>query len=141
YVRTIALTGNRGKGKVTLVDDEYYAWLSRYKWHVSSSGYARATVKQNCCGAVVHIFIHKLIARPPRGMEVDHKDLNKLNNCRGNLRVTTAAGNNRNQGLRSDNTSGFKGVSYVGGKKRNRYWAATIQVDGVQINLGYYLTP
>lgn len=70
----------------------------------------------------------------PAGM-LDHEDLNKGNNRFANLRAATKAQNNANVGLRKDNTSGIKGVSFHRTKKR---WCASISHEGRQIHLGYF---
>jgi hypothetical protein len=66
---------------------------------------------------------------------VDHIDGNPLNNQRSNLRVCAPSQNIKNQRLRTDSTSGLKGVS-----KYQGYWRARIQVDGKRINLGNFST-
>ena len=68
----------------------------------------------------------------------DHKDTDRRNNRRGNLRICTVAQNVRNSGLRRDNTSGLKGVSWV-----NKYqkWIARIANQGQKIHLGYFDDP
>ncbi len=53
---------------------------------------------------------------------VDHIDKNKSNNMFNNLRWCTSSENNRNTTIRKDNTSGFKGVSFV---ERHNTWKAT----------------
>lgn len=52
--------------------------------------------------------------------DLDHIDGNKLNNRIENLRLATRSQNNWNSKLRSDNTSGMKGVSEHQGKWRVR---------------------
>jgi hypothetical protein len=69
---------------------------------------------------------------------VDHVDRNRSNNRIENLRLATASQNQQNQLLRSNNTSGFKGVSYY---KRTGKWKTEIQVNGVRKCLGYFDTP
>lgn len=44
--------------------------------------------------------------------EVDHEDTNPANNRWGNLRSATSSQNKWNQGIRIDNQTGYKGVSY-----------------------------
>jgi hypothetical protein len=68
---------------------------------------------------------------------VDHEDRNPAVNKIANLREATQAQNNQNQGLRSDNTSGVKGVTW---KKRLRKWYAQINVDGRRLFLGLFDT-
>ena len=69
---------------------------------------------------------------------IDHIDLNRLNNSKDNLRVCTKTQNRQNRTKQSNNTSGFKGVSYD--KKRNK-WQAGIGVNGKRIGLGRFDTP
>lgn len=68
---------------------------------------------------------------------VDHKDGNKSNNALTNLRSATKSQNVRNQKRRSDNTSGFKGVSFSNARKK---WWAYIYIDGKTKHLGYFKT-
>lgn len=69
---------------------------------------------------------------------IDHKDNDGLNDSIGNLREATKAQNAANSVIRSDNKSGYKGVSYcrVTGK-----WRASIRIAGREKNLGRYTTP
>ncbi|WP_423766655.1 HNH endonuclease [Cupriavidus necator] len=72
------------------------------------------------------------------GGEVDHANGNKLDNRRGNLRLCTKSQNQWNKGIYSNNTSGFKGVSYDG---RQGKWQARIRVGGKMRSLGYFYAP
>jgi len=69
------------------------------------------------------------------GEQVDHIDGDGLNNTRDNLRLATSAQNSANRGKQSNNTSGFKGVSW--NKPRGK-WRAQIRVGGNQIHLGMF---
>lgn len=69
---------------------------------------------------------------------LDHEDTDKRNNRIANLREATRAQNGANIGLKSHNTSGFKGVSLW--KKTGR-WKSQIQVEGKKLFLGYHDTP
>lgn len=68
---------------------------------------------------------------------VDHINRNRLDNSWSNLRPATIALNSRNSGLRSDNTSGFKGVYW---RRQNNKWAAKIEINKKTKSLGYFLT-
>ena len=72
----------------------------------------------------------------PRG-HIDHIDGNGLNNKWSNLRDTTISQNSMNQKVRSDSTSGIKGVSY---DKSRDVWYAYIDVDGKRKHLGRHET-
>lgn len=82
--------------------------------------------------------LHRVIAGAPEGVFVDHIDGNGLNNRRANLRLVNAVQNARNQALRANNTSGYKGVSW---DKRSRKWTAKIKSNFSLKNLGYFETP
>jgi len=69
--------------------------------------------------------------------EIDHINLNGLDNRIANLRLATPTQNSCNRGLRKDNTSGIKGVSW---NKRDRKWLAHITVNGKQHHLGVFDT-
>lgn len=68
---------------------------------------------------------------------VDHKDTNPSNNNKENLRPATMAQNSRNSKIRSDNTSGVKGVNWAASVGK---WQVRIQVDDLRINLGTFET-
>jgi len=67
--------------------------------------------------------------------EIDHRDLNKANTAWHNLRDGTASQNCGNRHVRSDSSSGFKGI-----RKQGNYWRVTICIRGKQIALGYFTT-
>lgn len=70
--------------------------------------------------------------------QVDHINLDKIDNGISNLRPATNAENQRNRSEQSNNTSGFKGVSRF--KKTGR-WRAEIMIDGHKKYLGSFSTP
>jgi hypothetical protein len=70
------------------------------------------------------------------GEEVDHRDLNGLNNQKYNLRKCTHAENSRNRIATS--ASGFKGVSW---HKRRGKWEAHIRMHGRKRYLGSFDNP
>lgn len=66
---------------------------------------------------------------------LDHIDGNPLNNCIENLRPATKAQNAMNRRIRSDNSTGFKGI-YPSGKK----FKASICLSGKNLYLGTFET-
>ena len=67
----------------------------------------------------VQVLLHRLVWEQangtiPDGYVIDHINRNKQDNRLANLRLATRAENNCNSGLRSDNTSGVKGLSKRG---------------------------
>jgi HNH endonuclease/AP2 domain len=71
------------------------------------------------------------------GAEIDHRNLNRLDNRWGNLRVATHSQNHANKRVYSNNACGFKGVSR---QRRDHKWRARIQVNGNQFYLGLFDT-
>lgn len=67
--------------------------------------------------------------------QVDHINRDRADNRWSNLRLATQKQNSANQGLRTTNTSGAKGVSWITGKG---YWRAQIMIDGKTRFLGYF---
>lgn len=81
--------------------------------------------------------MHRVVANTPDGMETDHIDGNSTNNQRGNLRVCSRTENAMNLGVRSDNSSGFKGVCW---HKATGKWESYISAGKKHIHLGVYHT-
>lgn len=67
--------------------------------------------------------------------EIDHRDLCRSNNAIANLREATPSQNRTNTGLRSTNTTGFKGVSF---NKPSKKYRADIRIKGRRTTLGYF---
>jgi hypothetical protein len=137
-VKEIPLT----RGMVALVDDEDYDLVSRFKWHATRSGrnyYARH--RYLVChrkGPNVQLWIHRLIIKARRWQVVDHINGDTLDNRRCNLRICTATQNTKNRKPSSNNTSGFKGVTFH--KRMNRY-QSYITADKKLIHLGTFPDP
>ena len=72
-----------------------------------------------------------------RNEYVDHINGDGLLNTRANLRLATKAQNAANQKVRSDNASGYKGVSW---SKVSQKWRARIKVGGREFGLGLFAT-
>ena len=79
--------------------------------------------------------LHGFVLPHRPGYEVDHINLNTLDNRRENLRYVTHQQNQINQPLQKNNTSGVSGVNYY--KPRGKY-RARIKVSQRDIHLGYY---
>lgn len=70
--------------------------------------------------------------------EIDHKNCTSNDNRFANLREAGRSQNIANSRRRSDNTSGFKGVTF---HKASGKWHAKIWKDQKEISLRYYNTP
>lgn len=122
------------QGKVSLVDDEDFDWLSKKKWTHTFYGYA-STSRKLPSGKWSNILMHRLITECPPKMEVDHINMDKLDNRRENLRICTPSENKMNIGLKKNNQSGFKGVSW---SRRAKKWQAAIGLNKVHHHLGWF---
>ena len=72
---------------------------------------------------------------------VDHRNECGTHNFKGNLRPATKLQNNVHRGNNSNNTSGYKGVSYrTDWSHRSKPWKAAIGVNRKQVTLGYFAT-
>ena len=129
------------RGLIALVDDADFDELSLHKWYANEDGYAvRNAPHPTKPGRRIVINMHRQIFGLEYGdkMRVDHRDEKKANNQRYNLRLATPSQNQCNIGRQSNNTSGFKGVSW---HKKNRLWHARIKIGGKCKSLGYFRTP
>jgi hypothetical protein len=122
-----------------LVDDIDYERLIKHKWYFNGKYVCRNNRKINGKHLKpAQIYLHREIMNPPIGMEVDHKDGNRLNNQRSNLRICTDVENTRNRSMANKNYTGFKGVSL---NKKTGSFVARIRFGGKRISLGYYKKP
>lgn len=71
-----------------------------------------------------------------RGVVIDHKDRNKLNNLLGNLRVATWGENMQNTKLRSDNSLGHKGIH----QRENGRFRVAVSANGKRTSVGTFGT-
>ena len=128
------------KGFVTLVDDEDYETLSQYRWRALKGSqrtwYAARNIK--VAGKNMTIMMHREIINAPENIFVDHINMDALDNRRENLRLCSKQENCCNKGKFSNNTSGYKGVSW---DKRGERWVAQIRVNLSSKHLGYFDTP
>jgi hypothetical protein len=133
-----------------------YIPLSRQRFSLIEVDDAHLVVGENWCtlqhhqpglyyavrrerGSGKYKLMHRVIMGDPN-CEVDHANGNGLDNRRnGNLREATPTQNRINAKLRSDNTTGYKGVSYAPNGRRKKFCAG-IQRDGKRHVIGYYLT-
>jgi hypothetical protein len=132
-MKKIALSGHLGKGLYTIVDDGDYQHLAKWKWFVGYRGYVYRSGSEG--GLKRNISMHRLIAATPRGSLTDHRNRNKLDNRRSNLRTSTNSLNQANSRPQDNTQSGYKGVSW---DKANAKWRARIQVNGKKQEIGLF---
>lgn len=125
------------KGQVAIVDDADFEYLSQWNWQFTH-GYARRRVKES--GKTRVIYMHRVIARPLEMEEVDHVNMDGLDNRRANLRCCNRSQNNCNRKVRSDSKIGLKGVRYQHHPRSKKKFGASIRINGVSKYLGAYWT-
>lgn len=108
-------------GEKVLVDSEDFEGLNALSWRLHTEGYAVGSVKGQT------LYMHRMILDAPSATSVDHKNHNRLDNRRDNLRVCTAAQNSHN--ISTINVYFFA---------ERRKWCAQIKVDGRSQHLGMY---
>jgi hypothetical protein len=125
------------RGRVAVVDDEDFKDLSRWNWCwcPNRKGYAVRRLHLREGRGRGTVAMAREIMKAPKGMMVDHKNGNTLDNRRDNLRLATHHQNQMNTGLRITNTSGFKGVAW---DKRGQAWRVMMNVKKKMTYLGRY---
>lgn len=132
-MKTINLSNNYQ----TIVDDDDYDELNKFKWSARVDGNKVYAVRkgkphENCSQISMHRVIMNVCDSK---IWVDHIDGNGLNNTRCNLRLATNSQNQLNRGLGKRNTSGYIGVSY---HKASNKWRSTLVINGRSIFLGHF---
>lgn len=134
-MREITLVNGHG---VALVDDEDYVWLSEFRWTLHSNGYAVRSEwiqRDGRRGRSKTVYMHRMIANPGLGQQVDHVNRNRLTNTRSNLRCCTPSQNTRNG-------PPHFGRKYKGTARLKRYkkrpWLAEIGFGGRMYRLGRF---
>src|ERR1700693_6226684 len=118
-------------GLTAIVDDEDFAWLSKHKWHAIKKGYAvRSESRRDCTdrprrAIYMHVEIAKKMGLDTSHM-VDHRNLDKADNQRQNLRPATATQNAVNSQISLRNKSGYRGVSMAPNSQK---WRAVIYLN------------
>jgi len=131
-VKEIPLTS----GKFALVDDVDYEYLSQWRWSYDGRYAVRKTNYYDNSGKrfTKKFYMHRELMGNPKA--VDHKNLNKLDNTRANLRSCNKSLNEANKSKISVNTSSkYKGVTW---HKRAGKWLAQIKKDKVFFYLGLH---
>jgi hypothetical protein len=110
--------------KYTLVDDDIYELIKGEKWYLNKAGYPARDLHHERKRLLLHRYILNL--NKGDGKVVDHVSGNKLDNTRNNLRICSHLDNLRNQRVRKDSVSGYKGVKPFKQKRINVDGSVTI---------------
>jgi hypothetical protein len=117
---------------VALVEEPDLALALGRSWNLSD-GYARHNTHRGGRAHQVATFMHRLFLGEPAGREVDHRNRDRLDNRRCNLRAGTKAENRQNVAPRG--RSRFRGVHWSTEKRR---WVATTSDNGRRFWLGRF---
>jgi len=115
-------------------------WNNRYAGKtagcIDTYGYIKIAINNGRYLAHRLAWIYMTGEQPPKF--IDHRNTIESDNRWTNLRAATFTENKRNCGIRKNNTSGFKGVTF---DKSKRKWAASITVDRKCHFLGQFTAP
>ena len=115
-----------------LFDKTDYDLIKDYCWRIDANGYVVTSTKDNLTGKYNKIIkLHKLLMPCSADYIVDHKNTNRLDNQKCNLRMCYQKDNVKNHNTFKTNKTGVSGVTW---NKRNQNWRVRIG----NINIGSY---
>lgn len=134
------------KGYTTIIDDcDSDLAQAQYKWKARLNRGVPYAVRYSWVNKKKKtVYLHReilerMIGRPlMRQHQTDHIHGLTLDNRRSEIRLATYTQNSHNTGIRKNNTSGYKGVSYSAHRKK---FCATMQLKGRKLHLGWFDDP
>jgi hypothetical protein len=121
------------QGKFAIVDSCDYERISGWSWFARWSPMTCSYYAMRGPGLSMHRVILGL--KPGDKLQIDHINKDTLDNRRQNIRIATASQNGANRGKNSNNTSGYKGVSF---HRASGKWRSQVRVNRIQKNLGLF---
>lgn len=116
-------------GDKTIIDDEDYEEVSKYKWRKDSlDNHVVRTFGPHKGRRLIRL--HRQIMKAEVGQIIDHINGNVLDNRKENLRIATKSQNGMNRSKQKNNKSGYKGVSWSNQHKR---WIAQLTLNGKRV--------
>lgn len=110
-------------------------WLNRWRWKLDVNGYAvRSGWKEGTRGTF-RLQREIFGLSPSDTVQVDHRNRDRLDCRRANLRVLPAGGNDHNRSSYKGSSSGYRGVTW---DKRARKWRAQVKSKGQNHHLGLF---
>lgn len=137
------------KNKLTIVDDDDYEELAKYKWFYNNGYAARYLGYNPVTGLRKQATMHRIIMHTPQGMDTDHINRNRLDNRKINLRICDRSTNVLNRSdwrLKAINTKlangtlgnrDFAGITY---HTKHKLWQLRLSIDRKQKHIGLYRT-
>lgn len=123
------------QGQIIIIDYEDLELYNSRSWSILNGGYVWSNV-----GDLPRTGLHNLIMNYYGNLDIDHKNRNKLDNRKENLRLCTVSQNHMNKRPyvlwnQSKNASQYKGVCWHIHKKK---WMVTIQFMKHKHFVGYF---
>ena len=122
-------TGYIKDGNVFCIDEEDIPLVSEKHWYVNGGGYMFRREARTRKPERLHRTLLGLSSEDD--CVVDHINRNKLDNRKGNLRITTQTYNCYNSSIRKDNSTGYLGVSY---SSKTGGYSASAQRNGAVVS-------
>ena len=114
-------------GRAFFFDKEDYERIKDYTWRENDSGYIVTSLNGT------NIRLHRFVFPCKKYEIVDHRNTNRADNRKCNLRVATKQQNNINRAAGRNNALKAKGITY---NPRTDRYEARISVNGKVIRLG-----
>lgn len=125
------------KGKIAIVDDEDYQWLTNIGSWYYGNGYAMRITRTS--NGRKSMLMHREIIKRYRFLNknkvIDHINHNGLDNRKSNLRDCDRSDNAKNSKKPINNTTGYKGVNYAPRKNSMKY-RVRIYINGKITDVG-----
>ena len=126
------------EGKFTIVDQQDFYELNDFDWVTkrNNKSFYAVRLDNDCAKWPTMVYMHRQIMNSPKGLLVDHRNCDGLDNRRENLRLATHSQNACNSQInKTKSKSRFRGVCL---DKSNGRWFSTIRNHGKRIWLGYF---
>jgi hypothetical protein len=131
--------------RVAVIEAADLAVVGRYRWSAKRSRpghyYAKGEESRSSATPRKPVSMHQLLCECPPGCQPDHRNGDKLDNRRTNLRPATRAEQSHNTGKQTRHgkaSSPFKGVQWC---KQKAKWQARIYVNKTNTHLGFFDDP
>ena len=130
-------TASDGTRQIIVVDDEDAQLVREHNWSVVAIERTYGTVYAVRRTTSPRLHLHQLIMGPPPDPDlvIDHRDRDKLNNRRSNLRWATVSQNKVNSGKLPGRSTPFKGVQVA---RCGRQFRGTIRRRADRLNRTAY---
>jgi hypothetical protein len=123
-------------GKSFIIDD-HRADLMVRGWYIHTSGYVVREKFSDCRRTLLFLHHEVLGTRPERGVHLDHRNGNKLDNRYENLRLATVSQNLQNRPIRTKRGT-YRGVTWKADQGPNGKWCARAMINYKAYHIGYF---